>query len=244
MKFELFAVLLSFLLLPPSQADEKKEAPRKVAKPNPALAKVEDVAGLPRVLLLGDSISMGYTINVRNELAGKANVHRALANCGPTHTALPKLDEWLATGGADKKWDVIHFNWGLHDLKYMGPTGKNLSDPADPQSRQQVPPDEYRKNLTQIVARLKTTGAKLIWRNTTPVPDGAAGRVSDDAVKYNAIAAEIMAANQIPIHDLHSMVKNQFKAEHFLPANVHYTAAANVLFGADVARVISEALNR
>ena len=90
------------------------------------------------MLLLGDSISIGYTLDTRKALAGKANVHRALTNCGPTLSGLKHLDEWLATGGADKKWDVVHFNWGLHDLKYLGPNGENLKDPNDPKNHQQV----------------------------------------------------------------------------------------------------------
>ena len=40
--------------------------------------------------------------------------------------------------------------------------------------------------------RPKETGAKLIWRTTTPVPQGAAGRVPGHAAKYNQIAAAIM----------------------------------------------------
>lgn len=241
MTFRIILTLLSLAFLPFAIADDKpKKKPAK--KPNLAMAKIEDVAGLPRVLILGDSISIGYTVNTRTALEGKANVHRAIGNCGPTHTGLTKLDGWLATGGADKKWDVIHFNWGLHDLKYLGPKGENLQDPSDPKNHQQVPPEEYRKNLTEIVARLKATGAKLIWRNTTPVPKGAKGRLVGDSAKYNAIAAEIMTTNEIPTHDLFSMVKNDFKAEHLKKTNVHYTPAANELFGADVARVISEAL--
>ena len=95
--------------------------------PNPAFAEVEDVAGLSRILLIGDSISIGYTVPVREALKGKVNVHRPKANCGPTSTALKSIDAWLGDG----KWDVIHFNWGLHDLKYMGPNGENLGDPGD-----------------------------------------------------------------------------------------------------------------
>ena len=62
----------------------KKQAAKKKARPNPAMAKVEDVPGLPRVLLIGDSISIGYTAPVREMLKGVANVHRPLTNCGPT----------------------------------------------------------------------------------------------------------------------------------------------------------------
>ncbi len=152
---------------------------------NPAYQVIEDDASLPRVLLLGDSISIGYTVSVRELLKGKANVHRAMENCGPTTRGLEKLEVWLG----EKKWDLIHFNFGLHDLKHMNEKG-GLADPS--KGRQQVPPAEYAKNLREIVARLKKTGATLIWRTTTPVPEGSNGRIPGDAVKYNAIALEIM----------------------------------------------------
>ncbi len=70
-----------------------------------------DVPGRPRVLLIGDSVSRGYTLATRKELAGRASVHRAPENCGPTANGLKKLDAWLGAG----KWDVIHFNFGIHD---------------------------------------------------------------------------------------------------------------------------------
>src|SRR4051812_5106255 len=73
---------------------------------------------LPNVLLIGDSISIGYTRAVRSQLAGKANVFRPMHgkapdNFGDTRIGLRKIDAALA---AQKKWDVIHFNWGLWDL--------------------------------------------------------------------------------------------------------------------------------
>jgi len=102
-------------------------APPKARKrpANPAMAPVKDVHGLPRVLLIGDSISIGYTVPVRGLMKAKANVHRPRTNCGPTTKGLAEIDAWLGDG----KWDVIHFNWGLHDLKYMGPQGQNLAEP-------------------------------------------------------------------------------------------------------------------
>ncbi len=73
---------------------------------------VKDDPSLPRILIIGDSISRGYTLPVRKALAGKVNVHRAPANCGPTATGLKKLDVWLGNG----KWDLITWNFGIHDL--------------------------------------------------------------------------------------------------------------------------------
>src|SRR5436190_2584885 len=88
--------------------------PLLAQKKDPAMEPITDEPGLPRVLLIGDSISMGYTIPVRKALKGKANIHRILTNGSSTVTGLANLDEWLGKG----KWDVIHLNWGLHDLKH------------------------------------------------------------------------------------------------------------------------------
>tara|TARA_R110002096_G_scaffold19639_14_gene65390 strand:- start:2803 stop:3564 length:762 start_codon:yes stop_codon:yes gene_type:complete len=208
-----------------------------------AMTPVEDKEGLPRVLLIGDSISVGYTVAVQELLAGKANVHRPLTNCGPTTRGLEALDDWLATGGAEKDWDVIHFNWGLHDLKYISADVKGLADPAAPTSNQQVPPTEYRNNLTQLAKRLQATGASLIWRNTTPVPAGAAGRAVGDSVKYNAIAEEIMAELGISVHDLYSFAKER-EATIQLKANVHYSPEGSKVLAEDVVRVINETLSK
>jgi hypothetical protein len=214
-----------------------QETSKVQKQPNPAFAEVEDIAGLPRVLLIGDSISIGYTVPVRELLKGKANVHRPKTNNGPTTAGLRSIDEWLGDG----QWDVIHFNWGLHDLKYMGAKGQNLTDPGDPSSQQQVPPEEYEKNLEQLVSRLEKTGARLIWRNTTPVPEGASGRVVGDAVKYNAIAEKVMGQHGIEIHDLYSFVQVQ-QDKIMLPANVHFTKDGYDALGQDVARVIQKTL--
>ena len=194
-------------------ADAPKKAAAKPAKKvNPAMAPVEDVAGLPRVLLIGDSISIGYTVAVRDQLKGIANVHRPLTNCGPTTRGLEAIDSWLETGGADKKWDVIHFNWGLHDLKYQNENGKGLADPAAADSVQQVSPADYEKNLTTLVERLKKTGATLIWCSTTPVPEGSNGRKVGDSVAYNAIATRVMNSQGVATDDLYTFAKARLAA--------------------------------
>lgn len=240
--FIIGGVLTLALLFSLCPADGNAQtAPKKKKAPHPAMTPVVDVEGLPRVLLIGDSISIGYTVAVQELMAGKANVHRPLTNCGPTTNGLAKIDEWLKTGGEDKSWDVIHFNWGLHDLKYMGPKGENLSDPDAATSAPQVSQEDYRKNLISLVETLKGTGATLIFRNTTPVPEGARGRVAGDSVIYNAIAAEVMEAADVQIHDLYSFAKER-EAEIQKKADVHYTPEGSAVLAGDVVRVISAAL--
>jgi len=104
------------------------------------------------VLILGDSISMGYYPYVGPNLTDLVTVHRPSGNHRSTWEALTNLDRWL--GG--RKWDVIHFNFGLHDLKRVdAETGKNSNDPNDPH---QAPPDRYRDQLRQILKTLEATG--------------------------------------------------------------------------------------
>jgi hypothetical protein len=221
------------------RADDKQTPkPKPTRKPNPAFRPLKDDASLPRVLLIGDSISIGYTVPVQTLLKGKANVHRAPTNCGPTTRGLEQLDSWLGDG----KWNVIHFNWGLHDLKYMGTKGENLADPKAADSRPQVPIDQYEKNMRKLVTRLKKTGAKLIWCSTTPVPDGTKGRVVGDSAKYNAVAAKVMQENGVAINDLFAFSKPQLKKIQ-RPANVHFSPEGSKTLAKEVAAKIEASLS-
>jgi acyl-CoA thioesterase-1 len=176
--------------------------------PDEIFKDVPDAPGLPRVLLIGDSISMGYTLPVRELLAGKANVHRIPENGGPTTNGVAHLAQWLG----DTKWDVIHFNFGLHDLKIMEG------------GKRQVPPEDYERNLRDIVAKLVQSGARVVWASTTPVPGGnlSPPRQTADVPAYNLVAKKVMDDNRIPTDDLYAFVLAREK-ELQLPENVHFT---------------------
>lgn len=217
-------------------ADAPKKAPARPRKPHPSLVKVEDVPGLPRVLLIGDSISMGYTLDVREMLKGKANVHRIPTNGGPTTNGIKNIKDWLG----ESKWDVIHFNWGLHDLKYITDDPSKLADPKGAGAHPQVALADYEKNLAELVKIMQATGAKLIWCNTTHVPAGVTGRIEGDEAKYNEAAARVMSAAGIPTDDLraHALAKPEAQ----LPANVHYSPEGSRYLAEKVSAVIAENL--
>jgi acyl-CoA thioesterase-1 len=198
------------------------------------MTPVVDDPNLPRVLLIGDSISIGYTVPVRELLKGKANVRRPLTNCGDTARGLKSLDDWLGSG----KWDVIHFNFGLHDLKYLDANGSLASPDKGKQVASLV---QYEQNLRQIVERLKKTGAKLIWCSTTPVPEGSSGRVKSDELKYNEVAAKIMAESGVATDDLHALATAK-QAEIQLPKNVHFSKEGSRELARAVVASIEKAL--
>lgn len=227
--------LLAMFSLSGHGADTPAPKPKKGH--NPGMTRIEDKPGLPRVLLIGDSVSVGYTLPVRELLEGKANVHRIMANGGPTTNGQAKLKTWLG----DSKWDVIHFNWGLHDLKYMGPNGENLADPTSATSHQQVPLAEYEKNLAELVRQLQASGARLIWCNTTPVTEGTRGRVPGDEKKYNEAAARVMKAANVPTNDLWSHAQARLKDAQ-LPSNVHFAPEGYRYLAEKVAKEIQDAL--
>lgn len=177
-----------------------------------AVPPIEDDPKLPRVLLIGDSISIGYGLPVRKLLSGKANVHRIPGNGGPASNGVFMIDGWLGK----ERWDVIHFNFGLHDLKRL--------DDGEPQ----VSIEAYRRYLQLIVQRLKRSGAKLIFATTTPVPQGKLSppRRSADVVEYNRVALEVMAANGVAVNDLYGFaVKGLTEIQQ--PVNVHFTNAGS-----------------
>ena len=227
-KFGIFLVAL--MAAASAQQPTAKPASRPVYQ-DPSLVAVADEPGLPRVLLIGDSISMGYTLPVRTLLKGKANLHRIPDNGGSTKDGLTHLDAWLGDG----KWNVIHFNWGLHDLKHMKDgkldlTGERISTPA-----------EYEANLRVLVKRLQATGARLIWASTTPVPAGADGRVAGDELAYNEAAMRVMKDRGVQVNDLHALCLPHL-ADWQQAHNVHFQAAGCDGLAAGVASMIESAL--
>ena len=150
---------------------------------------------LPRVLLLGDSISLGYDQPTRDLLAGSATVIHPPENCRSTVYALTKIEQWLGTSS----WDVIHFNWGIWDAHHFTVDDSFRTTHV-----------EYEQNLRTLVARLKTTGAQLIWASTTPlrgrIDVGSLWVEEAEIPIRNAIACQVMVDNDIAINDLYAEV--------------------------------------
>lgn len=219
-----FLLLGCVALVTPCQAQDVKKA-----RSSPAMERVEDVPGLPRVLLIGDSISIGYTLPTRQLLEGVANVHRIPQNGGPTKNGLANIEKWLGTG----TWDVIHFNWGIHDLKVM------------PDGKFQVEAAAYEANLRALVARMKKTGAKLIWATTTPIPKGPLipPREFGEVAVYNGIAEKVMKENAVVINDLHAWITPKL-AEMQKKQDVHYHGSGSDYLAQKVAQEIRAALGK
>jgi lysophospholipase L1-like esterase len=188
---------------------------------------------LPKVVLIGDSIRIGYAPLVAKRLEGKAIVVSAKPNGEDSGNVLRNLEEWVIK----ERPDVVHLNAGLHDLKLKDHT-------------YQVPLADYEKNLKAILGRIqKETHAKIIFATSTPILDDLhaqrkAGfdRVEADVQRYNIAAVAIMKQAGVPINDLHKLVEDGGKEKLIGPDGTHYTPAGYDILAAAVTNSILRSL--
>ncbi len=182
------------------------------------------------VILIGDSIRMGYEPLVREALAGGTQVRGPSENGGTSTNVLAHLDEWAVSRGAD----VVHVNCGLHDIKReRGAAG--LATPLE----------EYRANVETILGRLlDASGARVVWATTTPVIEERHNAVKDfdrlsaDVAAYNRAGLDVARALGVEVNDLFDVVTRGGPAGLLTDDGVHFTRAGYRLLGKAVAEVV------
>ncbi|MDR3706926.1 MAG: SGNH/GDSL hydrolase family protein [Capsulimonadaceae bacterium] len=180
-------------------------------------------AALPRVILIGDSITRGYCADVDKLLAGKAYVSRIATSSSIGDPALIKQVELVMSA---QKFDIVHFNNGMHGWDYTE--------------------EEYKRYFPELLAviRKNAPAAKLIWGTITPVRaannvaviEARTGRVK----ARNAIAAVYAAADGIPIDDLYRIGEQH--PEFYSDDGVHFNAEGYRALAASVAESIGRNL--
>jgi len=188
---------------------------------------------LPRVLLLGDSISGGYAGPVTGMLKGKAHVQRA-SNGGTTIAGLDQIEKILG----EAEWDVIHFNWGLHDMTWqfrMKPEDRGIA--------------KYEDRLERLVVRLKKTHAKLIWGSTTPWCPEVYQYIVDrfkrelrlagaEEGKWRDAALRVMKKHDVQVNDLYDLMLPDLKKYLNRPDDIHFNAEGSRRLGKQIADVV------
>ena len=173
----------------------------------------------PKILIVGDSISLGYTPYVREDLQGIAEVYHNRGNAQHTGTGLDSIETWIGT----KDWDIIQFNWGLWDLCYRHPDSKTQGNRDKVHGTITYELEDYGKNLDSIVQWMKAkSDAKLIFVTTTYVPEDEAGRYQEDAIRYNQLAKRIMEKNGVVINDIYEASRRIHRQYGKDSGDVHY----------------------
>ena len=174
-----------------------------------------------RIVLVGDSIRMGYAPEVILLLGGQ-EVFSHPINAGSTKEILAHFDEWIV----NYRPDIVHINAGIHDVKRVPTiTSDHVTLPA-----------EYANNVRTILTRIRNeTGATIIWGTSTPVMNpqfnsspAAAERGSyifnDELVEYNKIALDVVEKlGGISVDELYSQVVRENTASIHDDTHIHYT---------------------
>ena len=192
-----------------------------------------------KILIIGDSISIGYTPFVKEALKDRAEVVHNKGNAQHTGTGLLKLEEWLG----EENWDIIQFNWGLWDLCYRHPDAKPYGNRDKIKGTLTFSPEDYAANLDKLVKRLKQTNAKLIFVTTSYVPPGEAGRIEGDEKRYNKRALEVMKKNGIMVNDIHKYSKKVHAKHKSAKGDVHYTEEGYKLLANKIIEKLETQLN-
>lgn len=203
--------------------------------------KAGNVSELKKVVLIGDSIRVGYQPFVVKNLESVATIWAPDENGKTTNNVIYNLNGWVK----NQNPDIIHINAGLHDIRTLswelGP-GHTL-----------VKPKHYQDNLETIFTWInKYVGCKIIWATTTPVIDENAKRAhqkardykrhDSDVKKINKIANRIARKYNIPVNDLYSFVKEKVGLQEVGDDGVHFTESGYKQLGARVAEVVRENL--
>ena len=199
----------------------------------------------PRVLILGDSIYQPIGRSLTSELKDKVEVVTPAIQPGEirnSSTALENIDQWVGTG----KWDLIHFNFGLGDLVYRAPGMKSFRVMAkDAGGIRATKPQDYENNLRELVRRLKSTNATLVWANTTPIRHSASNVfVKGSEIEYNAIAEKVMIEEKVAVNDMFEYAKSLMDMNKPAPHGFDPFYFDKKPLHASVAKIILKKLNK
>ena len=151
---------------------------------------------MKQLLLIGDSIRMGYCETVKTLLAEEYEVIFPKENCRMSQNILTSLGSWVSLCRREDV-AVVQFNCGHWDAARFGGDSEPLTSLS-----------EYEKNLRAIVRRLRGyfPAAKLVFATTTPMnpahPETINARTTDEIRAYNAVAETVMREMDVVVNDL------------------------------------------
>jgi lysophospholipase L1-like esterase len=186
------------------------------------------------ILLIGDSIRLGYCKTVREQLADVANVFYPTENCRNTQYVITKLYAWSNEYPADEI-KLVQFNCGHWDIAHWNGYEESLTTLA-----------EYRRNIKMIIHLLRKLfpKAKLVFATTTAMnPNGSLGvnpRSNDEIVRYNRVAVEVAENSEVTVNDLNAITAT-YPAQMFRDY-CHLTEAAFAELGKAVAGFLRQML--
>ncbi len=192
-----------------------------------------EVSALPQILLLGDSIRIGYCGTVKKQLDGMYDVRFPNENCQYTQHTFVSLSFWKELIGPSPA--AVHFNCGHWDIAHWDGEKESLNTV-----------EEYGKMLVRIVERIKKLypSTKIFFATTTPMnPNGKMGvnpRSTEEIKIYNAEAKRVLTPLGVKINDLFGITKDL--GEEAYTDYCHFTDEIFRLLGRKTAEFLIESI--
>ena len=191
---------------------------------------------MKKIILLGDSIRMGYDKYAKMALEGVAEVYSPEENCRFTQYMLRFIHKWVGDSGFGEDADLVHFNVGLWDVIQI-----MYDEPI-------TPIDVYEQYLHRICKRIRECcpRAKIVFATSTPIHQANYESVkhefwrSNETIKaYNAVAVKVMKEHGIEVNDLYALMEGA--PDHYFSDRTHYyTKDATEIMTGRVLQVIEE----
>ena len=191
---------------------------------------------MKKILLIGDSIRMGYDKYVKDALANVAEVAYPQTNCRFANFVLRYAHEWKKEVNFTDDVDLVHWNAGLWDvLELFG------DEPI-------TPIDTYKEMIKRIDKRLRFLfpKAKFVFATCTCVCEEMSNpdftRKNENIKKYNQYALEALKDTDTIINDLYSLTET-FPREYHSDWVHFYTPKGTEIIGGRVLSVICKLLD-
>jgi len=188
------------------------------------------------IILIGDSIRMGYDKYTKEALAGVAEVYYPEENCRFAEYVLRYAHEWKQKGQWPTDVDLVHWNAGLWDvLELFG-------------DMPLTSPEYYAEAIARVDKRLRMLfpRAKMVFATSTAVLEDKMGanfkRHNSITEQYNRLAVEALSGTDTVINDLYAVTRDCPEAWHS-DAVHYYTDAGREAIGGKVLSVICRQLD-
>lgn len=190
-----------------------------------------------KILIVGDSISLGYTPFVKETLKDRAVVSHNRGNAQHSGYGLENIEEWIQKD----EYDIIQINWGLWDLCYRHKDSKVQGNRDKVNGSVTYTLEEYEHNLEEIVKKIQSrTDAQIIFVTTSYVPKKEEGRYTKDTQKYNKVAKRVMLKYGVKVNDIYKESKSIHKDFGQGVNNVHYKKEGSK----ELSKLISTSLSK
>jgi hypothetical protein len=189
---------------------------------------------MKKILLIGDSIRMGYDKYVKEALSGVAEVYYPSDNCMYAENVLRFAHEWIQKTGTDEL-DLIHWNAGLWDTLELF------------EDEPMTSLDYYGEAIARIHKRMKLVcpKTKLVFATSTAVLEDRCSkdfrRHNATIKKYNERALEALLGTDEIINDLYTLTENLSRDCHS-DAVHYYTDKGTEAIGGRVLSIICREL--